>query len=117
MLRSLLKLGSLLGVLLLGPAGCDDTEACKSAPECKRDGKCTANEKGRCVVGSDQDCKSSEACKLHGLCGVKESACVAATDADCKTAEDCKKLGACSAYQDKCVDLGKSVHAECSKSC
>ena len=49
-------------------SACDQTEACKKAPECARQGKCSANPNGACIVGSDKDCEDAEPCKLHGKC-------------------------------------------------
>jgi hypothetical protein len=105
---------SLLGLAL---PGCDDTHACKSKPECIRQGQCAVSEKGACVATSDEDCAGSEACKLHGKCAAVSNACVAKTDAGCQASDDCKKLGACDAYQGACANLAQSVHAECTKTC
>src|SRR5687768_16339815 len=96
---------------------CDNAAACKADKDCQRSGRCSANEKGACVVGSDQDCKGADPCKLRGLCSAKAGACVAADDAGCAASEECKKLGNCNAYQGTCVNLASSVHAECAKTC
>ena len=115
--RTSIAAGFLVAVFSLALSGCDDPDACKAKSECKRDGKCTPDQRGVCTVGSDQDCKGRATCKLHGKCSAKEGACIATSDADCKASEDCQKLGSCNAYQGSCVDLAKSVHAECTKTC
>jgi hypothetical protein len=105
----------LLAALLA--ASCDNTNSCKTAPECARLGKCSADDKGVCVVGSAEDCGGSDSCKLHGQCSFDHGACVARTAADCKSSSDCQKLATCDVYQAACVDLAKSVHTECTKTC
>ena len=45
--------------------GCDDADKCKTVPECKKEGKCSPDENGLCVVKSSEDCK--------GLRGVQEA--------------------------------------------
>src|SRR5687768_10863329 len=82
-----------------GLVACDNAAACKSDKDCQRTGRCSANEKGACVVGSDQDCKGADPCKQRGLCSAKAGACVAASDSECASSEDCKKLGNCNVYQ------------------
>ncbi len=49
-----------LVALFLG--GCDDADKCKTVPECKKEGKCSPDKNGLCVVSSSEDCKGSEAC-------------------------------------------------------
>ena len=61
----------LLSLLLLALTGCDDAEACKTKSDCIKQGKCTPDKNGVCVVSSDQDCKSSELCKKSGKCSAK----------------------------------------------
>ena len=116
----LMKLGwwlafSFLALPALG--GCDDADKCKTVPECTKDGKCSVDAKGVCVVSSDKDCSEAEACKLHGKCSAKDGECIAEEDSDCKKGDDCQKLAMCSAYHGACVDLARSIHAECSKTC
>ena len=108
----------LLTLVLSGvlPA-CDNKDACKKVPECLHQGKCTAEQSGACKVGSDQDCRASEPCKLHGKCTAKDGACTAQFDDDCKTSEDCQKLSTCNVYNGSCADLTKSFHPECAKTC
>ncbi|HEV8247737.1 MAG TPA: hypothetical protein VGP93_18310, partial [Polyangiaceae bacterium] len=109
----------LLGIVLLltAFAACDNSDSCKTAPECTHQGKCTADKSGACIVGSAEDCKSAEPCKLHGKCSAKEGACSAASDDECKSSDDCQKLASCSAYQGSCVNLATAVHSECTKTC
>src|SRR5690242_6492373 len=109
-----LVLFSLLG---FAASACDQGDACKKAPECARQGKCSANGSGACVVASDADCKESEPCKLHGKCSMNAAACVASKDADCKGSEDCQKLSMCSAYQGGCINPANSIQPECAKTC
>ena len=110
-----------LGLLALGLigmlAGCDNKDACKNVPECQHQGKCTVDQSGACKVGSDQDCRASEPCKLHGKCTAKDGACTAQSDDDCKTSEDCQKSSLCNVYNGTCVDLSKSIQPECAKTC
>ena len=96
---------------------CDEADTCKSAPACSQQGKCTAGDTGKCIVGSAHDCNSSELCSLHGRCSFAQGACTAASDADCKSSQDCQKQHTCDAYRGSCVDLANSVHAECVTRC
>ena len=109
-----------IGVALLAcgaSTACDNKDACKTVPECVHQGKCTVEQSGACKVGSDQDCRSNEPCKLHGKCAAKDNACIAQTDDDCKSSEDCQKLNTCSVYNGACADLAKTTNPECSATC
>jgi hypothetical protein len=109
---------AITAAMILGVAqGCDPAEACRKTPLCRRLGKCTAKEGGACVVGSDQDCRSSDECRVTGKCAMKDGACVAKTDDGCKASENCQKAEVCEAYEGTCVSLAKSFHTACSKSC
>ena len=48
-----------IALLLAALPACDDADACKAKSDCVRQGKCTPDKNGVCVVGSDQDCKLS----------------------------------------------------------
>ena len=93
-------------------SGCDNKDACKTVPECAKQGKCTVDQSGACKVGSDQDCRDHEPCKMHGKCTAKDGACTAQTDGDCKNSDECKSNQLCSVYNGNCVDLSRSIHPE-----
>ena len=68
---------------------------------CGADGLCTAID-GKCVAGSNTDCKQSGDCKGEGKCTAKDGKCIA-TDTSCKQTSRCKRDGKCTAKDGVCV--------------
>lgn len=116
-LDTIRRLWVCLALSALGLAACDDADKCKTVPECAAQGKCAADKNGLCIVSSDQDCKGSALCKEHGKCSAKDGECRVVADGDCKPSDDCQKLHMCSAHEGACVDPGRTVYAECAKTC
>lgn len=67
---------------------------CLRSRLCQLEGLCSWTDDGRCVAGSDDDCRPSDAC-LGGRCTAKEERCVADSDADCRGSWACKGWGRC----------------------
>jgi len=70
-------------------------EACQRSELCKTDGRCSANEKGACVLAKDADCRRTAGCKAKGLCSLKDGACALTKDEDCQQTKRCKEDGLC----------------------
>lgn len=76
---------------------------CKVSDDCNAWGKCTL-EGGKCVIGSNDDCRLHGPCLNGGECTMKKEAygprtptnCVGTSDADCKKSLHCRILGHCS---------------------
>ena len=70
---------------------------CREKPRCQDKGECTAVD-GNCAVSSDEDCRTSDRCKLAGNCTVSTvgwNACCATRNEDCRASENCKTMGLC----------------------
>jgi hypothetical protein len=97
------------------PDGTLDTEcleartSCQDAPECKDHGACTIQH-GRCVVGSDADCRGSRACSDRGQCAYLApfgmGHCHVPSAAACRQATACRDDGRCTLFRD---DTGQGV--------
>ena len=81
-LRLVAGYGIVAALMTLGLFACDPNSACKEAKDCKTEGKCTANEAGKCIAGADQDCAASDACRKNGQCSAVDDRCQAKNDAD-----------------------------------
>src|SRR6185436_2491219 len=81
---TIIGFSSLLALLSGTLSGCEGADSCKTKQECVRQGKCTPDPKGVCIVASNEDCKASEPCKLKGKCTAQQGACVVTSDDDCK---------------------------------
>ena len=76
-------------------------QECLKTKECAAAGLCSL--KGtRCVVGTDDDCRQSAACKDEGKCNRVDlgdfGTCVAISPKDCKSSNLCRTKGYCSAW-------------------
>ncbi|MBW2454611.1 MAG: hypothetical protein JRI68_08875 [Deltaproteobacteria bacterium] len=76
-------------------ADCDREYGMLAHNPCAKEGRCTPNEEGNCVVGKDADCATTAGCQRRGLCTAKDGGCVAAKEADCRKSEACKELDLC----------------------
>ena len=67
---------------------------------CKGEGRCTGSD-GRCVAGSDEECRESKLCETDGRCTAKDGKCVAASAKDCATI--CEMQGRCTVEDGNCI--------------
>ncbi len=67
---------------------------CLRSRLCQLEGLCSGTGDGRCIAGSSDDCRPSDAC-LGGRCTAKDERCVAGSDADCQGSWACKGWGRC----------------------
>ena len=91
----------LLGLVL---AGCDVETGLRVDPEClastcRTGGRCSFID-GRCVIGSDEDCRQSLPCFEFGRCAAKNpgtagATCVVGSTADCQQSDYCRDYGMC----------------------
>jgi hypothetical protein len=99
---------------------------CAAKPDCKVHGLCSADESGKCIPGSDADCKASEGCVGYGECSVVQptaflgvptssvlaqqvrpskpttATCGARTKADCQQSQACRLWGYCAPVDGLC---------------
>ena len=116
-LRLVAGFGIVAALMTAGLMACDPNAACKEAKDCKAEGKCTADEAGKCIAGSDQDCAASDGCRVKGQCSVVDGRCQAKNDADCQKSEGCSKEGKCGANEGLCSSLDTIFHEACEKEC
>ena len=98
--------GSTTGGTVCHAAKDEDCRA--STVACKEQGRCAASgKKGAvdCIVGSDEDCASSEDCKKSGLCAKKGNKCVATKADHCRQSQKCKDESICHLGEDSCFNV------------
>ena len=87
------------------PCGAGSDEDCAASSRCRQLGACTARLR-KCVV-ADGDCRTSQACIVHGRCSEHTydaaTRCVAGSNADCKDSTDCTDRGLCLAKDGVCI--------------
>lgn len=89
-------------------------EVCRNAEPCRVEGLCKFRD-GRCVVGTDEDCRRADVC-FQGQCVAGEQMCLAKRDVDCERAYVCEVFGMCSARGGLCVAASAS-HCAASRVC
>lgn len=100
----------LFGVALagccLGGAGSLCAEACRASGECRLRTERTGDGLYRCYAGSDEDCRGSTLCTVHGRCSATEDGqCVSASDVAshaCAGSVTCRVWGGCHAREGFC---------------
>lgn len=73
--------------------------------DCRREGKCRLFG-NQCIVGSSEDCQTSEACRVEGRCTAQHNECVATTTDACRMSTDCEEKERCYLNRDdsECYD-------------
>ena len=94
-------------------AGCRD-DRCRKYAACKENGLCT-NGGGKCIAGSNEDCRPSDLCTQEGQCTARSDRCVG-TEEDCRKSKMCSVAGYCTSIMDKCV-AGSDADCQQSEGC
>jgi hypothetical protein len=77
-------------------------KSCAEDPDCTWRGQCT-QKGGRCVAGSDAECRATPDCGEYGRCSAVDGLCVAGSDEGCRESYFCGAIGACTARHGECV--------------
>jgi hypothetical protein len=81
---------------LCAPIGAAEAQSsCASSEDCLDDGRCTTDDDGWCIAGSDFECTGARRCHAEGRCTAIEGACVAIDPADCLRSWRCRAEGLC----------------------
>jgi hypothetical protein len=75
---------------------------------CRREGRCREAPKGSllpCVATSNQQCRESEVCRLHGGCGVDSvhGGCEPTAVSHCRESTSCRSIGRCTLDGHVCI--------------
>ncbi len=75
---------------------------CATSQGCRLAGRCHLKG-GVCTVGDDSDCRRSEGCRVDGRCGFADGGCVATSSTHCADSDACRTRGACERVGDHCL--------------
>jgi hypothetical protein len=92
-------------------------DRCRASAPCSEEGRCDANDSGDCVVGSDEDCEASAACRSRGACKKWSDNEHAVCAASCEDAPFCKEGGRCLPMADGLCGAGDEEACRASEAC
>ena len=77
-------------------------KSCAEHPDCALEGRCT-EASGRCIAGSNIECKTSAGCAKFGRCSSLEGRCEVGGNEDCAQSFYCRENGRCTARGHECA--------------
>lgn len=95
----------------------DEIYRCRKLDGCRDDGRCDLSATGHCVVGTDEDCRSSAACPACGACQRWSDNEQAECAASCADTTLCKEQGRCVQMAAGLCGVGESRDCEESEAC